>query len=69
MLDWGPILIGLFLFVLLSPGVLFQMPGSTRPVEFGNFTTNGKAIMIHTLIFFGIFTILIMALRLHIYMG
>ncbi|XP_057767515.1 uncharacterized protein LOC130987832 [Salvia miltiorrhiza] len=69
MLDWAPILIGLFLFVLLSPGVLFQIPGCTRPVEFGNFTTNGKAIMIHTLIFFGIFTILIMALRLHIYMG
>ncbi|KAL8474568.1 hypothetical protein ACS0TY_030430 [Phlomoides rotata] len=69
MLDWGPIIIGFLLFVLLSPGVLFQVPGSTRHIEFGSFTTNGKAVMIHTLLFFVVFTILIMALRIQIYAG
>ncbi|XP_022736846.1 uncharacterized protein LOC111289789 [Durio zibethinus] len=69
MLDWAPILIGLLLFILLSPGLLFQLPGNTRTVEFGNFQTNGKAVMIHTLLFFGLFTILILALGIHIYTG
>ncbi|XP_060670353.1 uncharacterized protein LOC107418012 [Ziziphus jujuba] len=69
MMDWAPILIGLLLFILLSPGLLFQLPGNTRRVEFGSFTTNGKAILVHTLIFFTIFTILTLAVRVHIYTG
>ncbi|XP_038708626.1 uncharacterized protein LOC120003679 [Tripterygium wilfordii] len=69
MLDWGPILIGLLLFILLSPGLLFQLPGNTHRMELGGFTTNGKAIVVHTLIFFVLFTILILALGIHIYSG
>ncbi|KAJ6424118.1 hypothetical protein OIU84_024987 [Salix udensis] len=34
MADWGPVLIGVVLFVLLQPGLLFQLPGSNRRVEF-----------------------------------
>ncbi|XP_057514838.1 uncharacterized protein LOC130796485 [Actinidia eriantha] len=69
MADWGPILIGLLLFILLSPGLLFQLPGNTRHVEFGNFQTNGKAVLVHTLIFFVAYTILILAVGIHIYSG
>ncbi|GAV66537.1 DUF3339 domain-containing protein, partial [Cephalotus follicularis] len=69
MLDWAPILVGLLLFILLSPGLIFQVPGNTRHVEFGNFKTHGKAIIVHTLIFFVLFTILILALGIHIYIG
>lgn len=69
MADWAPIVIGLLLFILLSPGLLFQLPGNTRRVEFGGLQTNGKAIAIHTLIFFIIFTILILAVGFHIYAG
>ncbi|CAN4085352.1 unnamed protein product [Withania somnifera] len=67
MIDWAPILIGYILFVLLSPGLLFQLPGNQRHVEFGSFTTNGKAVVIHTLIFFIFFTILILAVRIRIF--
>ncbi|PIA33807.1 hypothetical protein AQUCO_04000105v1 [Aquilegia coerulea] len=67
MADWAPVLVGVVLFILLSPGLLFQLPGHTRPLEFGNFKTNGKAIAVHTLIFFGIFTVLIVAVGVHIY--
>ncbi|PHT61809.1 hypothetical protein T459_34350 [Capsicum annuum] len=67
MLDWAPILIGYILFVLLSPGLLFQLPGNQRHVEFGSFTTNGKAVLIHTLIFFVFYTILILAVRIRIF--
>ncbi|KAF6161498.1 hypothetical protein GIB67_009377 [Kingdonia uniflora] len=69
MADWAPVLIGVILFVLLSPGLLFQLPGHTRHVDFGNLKTNGKAIFVHTIIFFGIFTILIMAVGIHINTG
>ncbi|KAK1407173.1 hypothetical protein QVD17_38786 [Tagetes erecta] len=69
MLDWAPILIGLLLFILLSPGLIFQVPGNTRTVEFGSFHTNGRAVIVHTLFFFVAFTILILATGMHIYTG
>ncbi|KAK9272518.1 hypothetical protein L1049_002891 [Liquidambar formosana] len=69
MADWAPILIGVILFVLLQPGLLFQLPGHNRHVDFGNMKTNGKSIAVHTLIFFTIFAILILAVRVHIYTG
>ncbi|KAL5717522.1 hypothetical protein ACHQM5_010508 [Ranunculus cassubicifolius] len=69
MADWAPILVGVVLFILLSPGLIFQLPGHHGHVDFGGFHTNGKAIFFHTLIFFGVFTILIMAVHLHIYTG
>ncbi|KAI3929602.1 hypothetical protein MKX01_025770 [Papaver californicum] len=69
MADWAPVLIGVILFILLSPGLLFQLPGHSRHMEFGSFKTNGKSIVIHTLIFFAIFTILTLALHVHIYAG
>uniref|UniRef100_A0A453J416 Uncharacterized protein n=1 Tax=Aegilops tauschii subsp. strangulata TaxID=200361 RepID=A0A453J416_AEGTS len=44
MADWAPVFIGLVLFILLSPGLLFQIPGKGRMVEFGNFQTSGISI-------------------------
>ncbi|KAK4370783.1 hypothetical protein RND71_010258 [Anisodus tanguticus] len=69
MLDWAPIIIGYILFVLLSPGLIFQLPGNQRHVEFSSFNTNGKAILLHTLLFFVFFTILILAFRIRILFG
>ncbi|KAJ4728798.1 hypothetical protein OWV82_001677 [Melia azedarach] len=69
MLDWAPIIIGLLLFILLSPGLIFQFPGNKRHFEFGSFTTNGRAVLVHTLIFFVIYTILMLAVGIHIYSG
>ncbi|CAF1920271.1 unnamed protein product [Brassica oleracea] len=69
MADWAPVLVGVVLFVILSPGLLFSIPGNNRVVDFGNLKTNGKAIAVHTLIFFAIYSILILAVNLHIYAG
>ncbi|CAN1295743.1 hypothetical protein LINPERPRIM_LOCUS22925 [Linum perenne] len=69
MADWGPILIGVVLFILLTPGLLFQFPGHSRQFEFGSLKTNGKSIAVHTLIFFTVYAILILAVRVHIYTG
>ncbi|MBA0630506.1 hypothetical protein Godav_002597 [Gossypium davidsonii] len=59
MADWAPVLIGVVLFVLLSPGLLFSFPGNSKQLEFGSMKTNGKAIAIHTLLFFAIYAVLI----------
>ncbi|KAJ4901044.1 RNase H domain-containing protein [Raphanus sativus] len=38
--DWGPVIVAVSLFILLSPGLLFQIPARTRVVEFGNMSTS-----------------------------
>ncbi|MBA0601231.1 hypothetical protein Gorai_004414, partial [Gossypium raimondii] len=63
---WAPVLIGVVLFVLLSPGLLFSFPGNSKQLEFGSMKTNGKAIAIHTLLFFAIYAcVLIQATAVH----
>lgn len=69
MADWAPVLVGVVLFVLLSPGLLFAFPGTGKQLEFGAMKTNGKAVFIHTLLFFAIYSVIIVALHLHIYTG
>ncbi|WOH04997.1 hypothetical protein DCAR_0624409 [Daucus carota subsp. sativus] len=69
MADWGPVLIGVVLFILLQPGLLFQFPGNSKQLEFGSMKTNGKSIAVHTLIFFVLYAIFVLALHIHIYTG
>ncbi|XP_077228908.1 AT.I.24-6 protein, putative (DUF 3339) [Tasmannia lanceolata] len=67
--DWAPIIIAVVLFILLSPGLLFQMPARTRAMEFGNMCTSGISILVHSVFFFGILTILVIAIGVHIRTG
>ncbi|KAL4392875.1 hypothetical protein HN51_038425 [Arachis hypogaea] len=69
MADWGPVFVSLVLFILLTPGLLFQLPGRARCVEFGTFQTSGAAIIIHTLIYFGLICVFLLAIKVHLYMG
>ncbi|KAB2064828.1 hypothetical protein ES319_A09G047100v1, partial [Gossypium barbadense] len=65
--DWGPIVVAVVLFILLSPGMMFQLPTRTRVIEFGNMCTSGIAILVHAIIYFSLFTILIMEIGFHIH--
>ncbi|KAH7866902.1 hypothetical protein Vadar_026461 [Vaccinium darrowii] len=67
MADWGPVLVALVLFVLLTPGLLFQIPGRNRVVEFGSMQTSGASIAVHAVIYFGLITIFLIAIGVHIY--
>ncbi|KAK7319027.1 hypothetical protein RJT34_03736 [Clitoria ternatea] len=67
--DWGPVVISVVLFVLLSPGLLFQLPAKGRVVAFGSMQTSGLSILVHTIIFFGLITIFLLAIGVHIYSG
>ncbi|KAL3728561.1 hypothetical protein ACJRO7_033195 [Eucalyptus globulus] len=69
MADWGPVVIAVVLFILLSPGLLFQLPGKMKVVEFGNMQTSGASILVHTIIFFCLITIFLIAVGVHIYTG
>ncbi|GJN04427.1 hypothetical protein PR202_gb12972 [Eleusine coracana subsp. coracana] len=69
MADWGPVFIALVLFILLSPGLLFQIPGKGRIIEFGNFQTSGLSILIHAIIYFALIAIFLLAVGVHMYLG
>ncbi|XP_043726153.1 uncharacterized protein LOC122672741 [Telopea speciosissima] len=64
--DWGPVVVAVVLFILLSPGLLCQLPARTRVMEFGNLYTSGISILVHAVIYFCIYTILIIAIGVHI---
>ncbi|GLT27226.1 hypothetical protein SLA2020_022410 [Shorea laevis] len=66
--DWGPVVVAVGLFILLSPGLLFQVPARARFVEFGNMCTSGISILVHAIIYFCIITLLIIAIGIHIHM-
>ncbi|KAG8496521.1 hypothetical protein CXB51_007633 [Gossypium anomalum] len=67
MADWGPVLVATVLFVLLCPGLLFQIPGKNKVVEFGNMQTSGASVLVHAIIYFGLITIFCLAIGVHIY--
>ncbi|KAK2994178.1 hypothetical protein RJ640_018163 [Escallonia rubra] len=62
MADWGPVVMAVVLFVLLTPGLLCQTLGKGRMVEFGNVQTSGISILVHTVIYFGLITIFLIAI-------
>ncbi|KAG7029100.1 hypothetical protein SDJN02_10284 [Cucurbita argyrosperma subsp. argyrosperma] len=55
------------LFILLSPGLLFQVHGADKFIQFGNFETSATSIFLHSLIFFALFCLFTLVLHLHIY--
>ncbi|CAM0909112.1 unnamed protein product [Alopecurus aequalis] len=69
MADWGPVVIATVLFVLLTPGLLFQLPAQGRVVAFGGMSTSGLAILVHTILYFVLITIFLVAIGVHIYAG
>lgn len=69
MADWGPVVVATVLFVLLTPGLLCQIPGRGRVVEFGSMCTSGLSILVHAILYFALVTIFIIAVGVHIYGG
>ena len=68
--DLGPVVIGMVLFVLLTPGLLFQIPGrSGKFIELGTMQTSGPSIFIHAIVYFALFTLLLHAIGIHIHIG
>lgn len=51
-MDWGLIILGTILFIILSPGLLLQIPGADAPVEFRNWRTSLSSVLVHAVVFF-----------------
>ncbi|KAK8475162.1 hypothetical protein V6N12_000454 [Hibiscus sabdariffa] len=66
MSDWGPIFVAVVLFILLTPGLLIQIPGRSRVIEFGNFQTSGLSILVHSIIYFALICILLLAIDIEV---
>jgi hypothetical protein len=49
--------------------LLFELPGLRRWINFGSLRVTGKAATVHTLLFFVIFTLIIVVCDVHIYSG
>ncbi|OIT22743.1 PREDICTED: uncharacterized protein LOC109217200 [Nicotiana attenuata] len=69
MSDWGPVFVAVVLFVLLTPGLLIQVPGRNRVVEFSNFQTSGVSILVHSIVYFALICIFLLAIGIHLYTG
>ncbi|RWW34629.1 hypothetical protein GW17_00000587 [Ensete ventricosum] len=69
MADWGPVFVAVILFVLLTPGLVFQVPGKSRLIEFGNFHTSGISIVVHSVIYFALVATFFLAVHVHMYIG
>ena len=67
MQDWAGVFIPLVLFILLSPGLLFQLPARTRVVELGNMATSVVAILVHSAILFCILIFVVHIMDVHVY--
>ncbi|KAK8938618.1 hypothetical protein KSP39_PZI011209 [Platanthera zijinensis] len=67
MRDWMPAIIASALFGFLSPGVIFQLPGRSRPVEFFNMRTSWVSILVHALIFALFLLLFLIILHPHLY--
>ncbi|KAE8694411.1 eukaryotic translation initiation factor 3 subunit M [Hibiscus syriacus] len=67
--DWGPVVVAVVLFLLCTPGLLCQLPGNKRAVGFANFETSPISIFVHTIIFFGLVTIFVIAIDIHVSSG
>ncbi|GLT57149.1 hypothetical protein SLA2020_301380 [Shorea laevis] len=69
MADWGPVFMAVMLFILLSPGLLIQIPGRSRYIEFSNFHTSGVSTLVHSILYFAFMCIFLLAIGVHVYIG
>lgn len=65
MVDVAALVIGVILFVVLSPGLVVQIPGDERPVEFTNQRTSLPSIVVHAVVFAVLFWLLQLLFHVH----
>ncbi|XP_073393432.1 uncharacterized protein [Physcomitrium patens] len=58
MVDAAALIIGVILFVILSPGLLLQIPGDDRPIEITNQRTSIASVIVHAVVFIILFYLL-----------
>lgn len=67
MIDYAAVMIGTALFAFLCPGLVLQLPGKKKAVEFVNMKTSVPAMFLHTVIYGLLLVLLLVMLDIHIY--
>ncbi|KAJ3671855.1 hypothetical protein LUZ60_007934 [Juncus effusus] len=67
MKDWAPSIIATALFAFLSPGVIIQMPGRYRPVDFVSLKTSWASIFVHAVLYGLLLILFLVVLHAHLY--
>ncbi|XP_031380315.1 uncharacterized protein LOC116195336 [Punica granatum] len=65
--DWAAPLIASALFAFLCPGLVVQMPGKNRPIDFLSMQTNMAAVFVHAVLFGLLLILFFVVLNVHIY--
>ncbi|CAI0457658.1 unnamed protein product [Linum tenue] len=65
--DWAAPLIAAALFAFLQPGLLLQIPGKHRPVDFMNMKTSFPSMFVHWLIYGLLLILFLVVLNAHLY--
>ncbi|XP_011098904.1 uncharacterized protein LOC105177437 [Sesamum indicum] len=65
--DFAPLMIATALFAFLSPGLVLQLPGKTKAVEFLNMKTSVPAVVFHTVIYGLLLVLFLIVLNVHVY--
>ncbi|MQM06707.1 hypothetical protein Taro_039534 [Colocasia esculenta] len=66
MKDWASPIIAVALFAFLTPGLIFQLPGKQRPVDFMNMKTSMPSIVVHAIMFGVLITLFLVILHVHL---
>lgn len=67
MKDWAAPIIAAALFAFLSPGLVFQIPGKGRPLDFMNMKTSAASIFVHMILYGLLLILFIVILHIHLY--
>lgn len=67
MIDYAAVMIGTALFAFLCPGLVLQLPGKNKPVEFLNMKTSVLAMVLHAVIYGLLLVLFLVMLNIHIY--
>ncbi|KAI3871052.1 hypothetical protein MKW98_030391 [Papaver atlanticum] len=67
MRDWAAPIAAVALFAFLCPGLIFQLPGKHKPVEFMNMKTSVISVFVHSIIYGLLLMLFLVILRIHVY--
>lgn len=67
--DWGQAAVATVLFVILSPGMVFQLPAKKGIIKTGNFETSVASLLVHTLVYFFLGAFFFLFVGVHMYLG
>ncbi|XP_071725271.1 uncharacterized protein [Rutidosis leptorrhynchoides] len=65
--DWAAPLIAAVLFAFLQPGLVVQIPGKERPLDFLNMKTSIASIFVHTILYGLLLILFLVVMHLHLY--